>query len=318
MKLSKSFNFDIRNNNNTNIRLFLSDNKLKAPPVFPQYFEKLKYYPQVHQNKIDHSFLWQKWMQELNSKNEYYSQLQRNIAGLPEKSTGVTTNNQSRFLLSQKGLYHINSSNINTNVRRKKVNFFTYRKFRFNQLRLFYTTCNQRQFKHMYNNYNYIKKSVLDHFLLSLEGRLEFFLYRINFFPSKYFIRQFLQHHGVLVNGYLVRDKNYILKPWDRVGLPRGQYNKVFSLLKDRTAVLRYNEFLKVSKLAVKKSLFRKFSSLNLSPLFSLNFLTNYPRYLEVDYVLLEAMFIRYPTLKELVLPPNSEISNTNRSYYKW
>ena len=112
-----------------------------------------------------------------------------------------------------KGLYHIDSSNTNVTIRRKKVNFFTYRKFRFNQLRLFYTTCNQHQFKRLYNNYNYIKKSVLDHFLLSLEGRLEFFLYRINFFPSKYFIRQFLHHHGVLVNGYLVRDKNYILKP---------------------------------------------------------------------------------------------------------
>ena len=74
---------------------------------------------------------------------------------------------------------------------------------------------------------------------------------------------------------------------------------------------------LTTTRLPIKKSLFRKFSSLNLSPLFSLNFLTNHPRYLEVDYVLLEAMFIRYPTLKELILPQNSEISGNNRSYYK-
>ena len=46
---------------NNNIKLSISRKfKKKAPIPFPQYFEKLKYYPQVCYNDVDHSFLWQK------------------------------------------------------------------------------------------------------------------------------------------------------------------------------------------------------------------------------------------------------------------
>ncbi len=69
--------------------------------------------------------------------------------------------------------------------------------------------------------------------------------------------------------------------------------------------------------LKVNKTLFKKFSVLNISPLLSLNFFTNYPRYMEVDYVLLEAMFIRNPSFKEVQIPGDSELSPDNRSFYK-
>ncbi len=157
-------------------------------------------------------------MKSLNDRKDFFDarkkvflkSLEVNYPHLDIKSLGKPS---SDYISANIGTYQLTAvSKINT-LKRKRSNFFTYRKFRFNQLRLFYTTCNQRQFKNLYNNYNYIKKGVLDHFLLSLEGRLEFFLFRTNFFPSKYFIRQYLSHHGVLVNGYKVYNKNYLLKP---------------------------------------------------------------------------------------------------------
>lgn len=292
--------------------------KVKGSPVLG-FFEKNKYFSYNSTVSVDHSFLWQQWVNSLSGKRDFYLEMQADLKNsLLQVNPDLTLEKNTRVNYLTKNFYY-QLDNLPKQVyrKRRKVNFFTYRRFRFNQLRLFYTTCNQKQFKNLYLNYSFIKKRVLDYFLISLEGRLEFFLYRLNFFPSKGFIRQFINHHGVLVNGFIVRNKNYILKPFDKVSIPKGQYSQIFALLKQRVESLCMFELPRLSNKKTKKELYVKLSRLNISPLYSLSFFFNYPRYIEVDYVLLEAMFIRYPNVRELLLPTNSEVDVTNRSYYK-
>lgn len=101
------------------------------------------------------------------------------------------------------------------------------------------------------------------------------------------------------------------------VSIPKSQHLRIFDLLKTRTALLRDVQMPNITTSSSKKALFKKFSVLNISPIFSLNFFMNYPRYMEVDYVLLEALFIRNPSKEEVLVPFNSEIDSSNRSYYK-
>lgn len=308
----------LKKNNMPRIPVLADGKKFKTFAALA-FFEKNKYFSYNSPISVDHSFLWQQWVNSLSAKRDFFIEIQ---SGLKESlaliNPDISLERSNRVNYLTKNFYY-QLDNLPKQVyrKRRKVNFFTYRRFRFNQLRLFYTTCNQKQFKNLYLNYSFVKKRVLDYFLISLEGRLEFFLYRLNFFPSKGFIRQFINHHGVLVNGFLVRNKNYILKPFDKVSLPRGQYSKIFSLLKSRVENLCFLALPRLSNKKVKKELYSKMSRLNISPLYSLSFFFNHPRYIEVDYVLLEAMFIRYPNVKELLLPTNSEVDVTNRSYYK-
>ena len=62
-----------------------------------------------------------------------------------------------------------------------------------------------------------------------LEGRLEFFLFRINFAPSVYFARQLIKSKGILVNGKEVLSRNYILKPLDIVSVSDKQFSVVYN-----------------------------------------------------------------------------------------
>lgn len=310
--------YNIKSSNQVN-RTPSSFNKASVTKVYNGYFDKIKYYPYLQtSNLVQNSFLWQKWNQDLNDRRHFYNDLLSDIRSYAISKYNLELQPVERSNASRYGFFYQIDTNVQfSSVKRRRVNFFTYRKFRFNQLRLFYTTCNQRQFKNLYKNYSFIKKRVLDQFLVSLEGRLEFFLQRTQFFPSKYYIKQYLNHHGVLVNGYLVRDKNWILKPWDIVSIPKSQHVKLFRSLKSRLSIVKANKLPIFNSSASKKSFFKKMTSLNISPLFSVNFLMPIPRYIEVDYVLLEAMFIRNPSVDEVILPFNSEVDVSNRSYYK-
>lgn len=120
--------------------------------------------------------------------------------------------------------------------------------------------------------------------MLLLEGRLEFFLTRINFVPTKYFAKQVMTNKGIIISDKIVTDKNYVLKPFEILSISPEQFPFLFFSLLDRLSSGRV--------------------------------VINYPSYIEVDYTLLQAAFIKYPAPKEIILPVSIEMDMSNRTPY--
>ena len=120
--------------------------------------------------------------------------------------------------------------------RTKRVKFIMYSHSRVNKFRLFFTTSTQKQFQQLCLQTNYLKKNNLFTFLFFLETRLEFVLYRNNFVPSKYFARQLLKLHGVLLQpkGILCKKRTVNLKMFDSLAFPDFIFARIFYILKFR------------------------------------------------------------------------------------
>ena len=120
--------------------------------------------------------------------------------------------------------------------RNKRVKFIMYSHSRVNKFRMFFTTSTQKQFQQLCLQNNFLKKNNLFVFLFFLETRLEFVLYRNNLAPSKYFARQLLKLHGVILQpkGTLCKDRNVNVKIFEAVSIPTLIFSRIFYLLKCR------------------------------------------------------------------------------------
>ena len=155
-------------------------------------------------------------------------------------------------------------------------------KFELKKKQLFYGFNKFKNYKNFFNKFISYKKFHFYNSLLLLEGRLEFFLVRINFFPTIYFSRQYIQHSKILVNNKICINSFYQIKIGDIVSLS----NKIFL----------FNFFL-------------------LKRLLEINFIFfNFPFYIEVDYQLLIATIIRKPFFNELFIPYNLRFNSLD--YY--
>lgn len=166
----------------------------------------------------------------------------------------------------------------------KRWSFLEYSHNRVTKFRLYYTTSTQHQFNKLLNSFNTLKKNVMSHFIMQLEGRLEFFLYRINFAPTKYFARQLIRNNGISVNNTIITSRNFVLKPLDFIFVLENQFSSVFNFL--------------LNKIKAKKLI-----------------LIN-PSYTEVDYVVLGATFIKKPIASDLMLPLSLENDFSNRKVH--
>lgn len=107
-------------------------------------------------------------------------------------------------------------------------------------------------------------------YLLLLETRIDVILYRVNFLPSVYMIRQFIKYKLIKVNDNIVTSCNYRLKYYDILS---------FKNKKTKINVLR---LLKSRLKSVKKENKNTFE-------------INYPNYYEVFYPLLYATILPWP-----------------------
>jgi len=96
-------------------------------------------------------------------------------------------------------------------------------------------------------------------------------LVRINFFPTVYFSRQFIKHNKILVNNKICSFSSYQLKLKDIVSL----HQTIF-----------FFQYFFLKKLLLNNLIFY-----------------NFPIYIEVDYSLLIAQFIRKPGFNEILIP---------------
>lgn len=182
-------------------------------------------------------------------------------------------------------------------VKRKTTSFLAYSHERFHKFRLFYTTLGYKQFQNLFNNIQYFKKKAASLIASILELRLEFFLYRINFAPSKYFAKQFLSHNTFTVNNHVIKNKNYLLRVGDSVGVVAPRFHLIFNVLLSRF----YNM----------KHFYKEIGSTNN---FSVPVVFMNPAYTEVDYALLNAIIYRQPVSTDVFVPLYVELDPYNRS----
>jgi len=183
--------------------------------------------------------------------------------------------------------------------KRKKVKtFLEYSHSRFHKFRLYYTTLGYRQFQNIFSKLQHFKKNASQLTLCLLELRLEYFLYRINFAPSKYFAKQMLSHGAFLVNGVPVFNKNFQLRVGDTLTVSESKFNLIFGVL--------YNRLNNMKRYPHKLS-----KSDCLLPI-----IFNTPDYCEADYSLLSVSILRNPHPFEVFVPEYIELDTNNRNLH--
>jgi ribosomal protein S4 len=106
---------------------------------------------------------------------------------------------------------------------------------------------------------------------LALEARLSNFIFRLNLFPSLYFIKKFIQFGNVFVNNKTINYSSHVVN-----------FNEIVSF---NRKYFQYFYFYLKSSLKNKKVYL------------------NYPNFMEVDYKLFVAMLIRNPEVVDLTKP---------------
>lgn len=181
--------------------------------------------------------------------------------------------------------------------RRKVKTLLEYSHSRFHKFRLFYTTLGYRQFQSIFKGFLSFKKNSLSSILAMLELRLEFFLYRVNFAPSKYFAKQLLKHRGVFVNGISVCNKNHTLSVSDVVFFSDDKFYLVYNTLLSRLRSVNNRSYLSEGS----------FGGSSKTPV-----IFSHPDYCEIDFSLLSATIIRLPRPCDVFVPNNIELDALN------
>ena len=158
----------------------------------------------------------------------------------------------------------------------KKFSLFGLKNIYYKKISLFFGFKKAAQFfKACRNNKGLWGKNIFGVFL-TLEASLSNFIFRLNFFPSIYFVKKFIQFGNVFVNNKTINYSSYIVGFNEIVSFNR-KYHKYFY-------------FHLKSKLRKKKVYI------------------NHPSFMEVDYKLFVAMLIRNPSLLDLTKPVSFDL----------
>jgi ribosomal protein S4 len=179
----------------------------------------------------------------------------------------------------------------------KRVNFLSYSHERFHKFRLFYTTLGYRQFQQLFLKLKHFKKYAAAVIISILEFRAEFFLYRLNFAPSKYFAKQMIARGAFAANGHVFTNKNFRFSIGDAITVTDSSFNLIFDSILNRVRSIR--------GLSIK-------SSTKLTPSIPLFF--NNPGYVEMDYCLLNAIIFKKPKITDVFVPNYLELDPLNRN----
>ncbi len=135
------------------------------------------------------------------------------------------------------------------------------------KLRGYYGNITERQFRNTYQEASRLKGDTAENLIGLLERRLDAVVYRMNFVPTVFAARQFVNHGHVFVNGKRVNVASYRVKEGDRIELS--------SKLKENIVVLTNQQHPE----------------------------RDVPGYLEADNKELKGKFVRTPTLEEVPYP---------------
>jgi|LNAP01.1.fsa_nt_gb ribosomal protein S4 len=153
----------------------------------------------------------------------------------------------------------------------KKWSLFGSKNIYYKKVSLFFGFKKASQFLKLYRAVVSVWGRNESDFFLTLEGRLETFLLRLNFFPSIYFIKRFILSGNVFVDNKIISYPSHFLKYNQIVSVNKRYFKLVYSYLK--------------------------------SNLKSRRVLLNNPPFIEVDYKLFVATLIKNPELSSLTMP---------------
>ena len=169
-------------------------------------------------------------------------------------------------LKNQRYIYRIDVKEPNPQKKRKNRKYVTRR-----IVRLFYLTLNYSNFRKLGKIAGKKEGSFESWYILFVEARLIFFLYRMNLIVNVFEIKKFLNLKKIWINSGIVTYPNYIIHPFDIVKIDKS--------------ILLETKYHIVQKLLNNLYYF------------------NTPRYLFVNYNLLFALVFKYPQKKDISYP---------------
>ncbi len=139
------------------------------------------------------------------------------------------------------------------------------------KLKRYYANMTEKQFRRAYEQASSVKGDTGENLIGLLERRLDVAIFRMNFVPSFFAARQFINHGHVKVNGKRVNIPGYVLKEGDSIEIGDKGRNMLLVL-----------EALQAQERDV-------------------------PEYLSVDYNALKGQFVRMPQLADVPYPVQME-----------
>ena len=166
-------------------------------------------------------------------------------------------------------LYRINIKEVE--FIRKKRNFKAKNFFNLIKLRSFYGRIKVKPFKYLLQNKFKNKNLAASVTPLFLEGRLDILLYRTNLFNSIFALKSFIRKGYVFVNGYPITEVKTAISVGDIITISPEVYDSIFD---------RFLKNLKANRI-----------------------LTNFPKYIEVNYRIGSFILVKKPKFTEISYP---------------
>jgi small subunit ribosomal protein S4 len=157
--------------------------------------------------------------------------------------------------------------------KRRKISGFGQQLAAKQKLRGYYANLSERQFRRIYQEASRLRGDTGENMIGLLERRLDIVIYRLNFVPTVFAARQFVNHGHVLVNGKRVNIPSYAVRD--------GDVLEVREKSKNMTMVLGATQQPE----------------------------RDVPDYLSVDYKGLKGTFVRAPKLADVPYPVQMEPS---------
>lgn len=151
--------------------------------------------------------------------------------------------------------------------KRRKISGFGQQLAAKQKLRGYYANVSERQFRRIYQEASRLRGDTGENMIGLLERRLDIVIYRLNFVPTVFAARQFVNHGHVLVNGKRVNIPSYAVRD--------GDVLEVREKSKNMTMVLGATQQPE----------------------------RDVPDYLSVDYKGLKGTFVRAPKLADVPYP---------------
>jgi small subunit ribosomal protein S4 len=155
--------------------------------------------------------------------------------------------------------------------KRRKISGFGQQLAAKQKLRGYYANVSERQFRRIYQEASRLRGDTGENMIGLLERRLDIVIYRLNFVPTVFAARQFVNHGHVLVNGKRVNIPSYAVRD--------GDVLEVREKSKNMTMVLGATQQPE----------------------------RDVPDYLSVDYKGLKGTFVRAPKLADVPYPVQME-----------
>ena len=169
-------------------------------------------------------------------------------------------------------------------------------------LRAFYGNCSEKEFLSTYKKAKTLKGNTSVNFLKLLEQRLDTVLFRMRYANTFEEVRQFIIHKHILVNDQIVNTPSFLVKANDKISIKKGSFNFIKNRVKNNL-----EDYLNLKE--------QNNSIRNLDELLNKNKLFISPDYIEMNYNILEGIFIKSPVLEEIKYTCNIDLPKIIQYY---